>query len=171
MATVLDTLIVEVLSTEWWRKIWGIALAVTLVALLALGMAACGNGPPPTPAALPPTPTPSISAEEYRQTTIALFNELLAMVEDGVVSPVAPDLGFAAGNPRAMRWRENVEDMRRRGDGLPFNDQCWPIGETIDGLSNVCGSELSLFITDIVADDWDEYQKLLARFSQLTETP
>ena len=144
-----------------------------LIVLVAGVVAVACSGAPMSTSTLKPSPTPataSISAEEYRQTTIRLFNELLSMVEDGVVSPLVPDLGFNKGNPRANRWRQNVETLRDSGGtgagGLLFSEKCFEFSDTLG--DDVCGYELLTFVNLIVFDKWDEYQKLADKFSRLS---
>ena len=150
-----------------------VAMLGLIVLVVGVVAVAC-SGAPTSTATLRPTSTPhiaSISAEEYRQTTIRLFSELLSMVEDGVVSPLVPDLGFNKGNPRANRWRQNVETLRDSSGtwhhGLLFSEQCFEFSDTIDDF--VCGDELLTFVNLIVFDEWDEYQKLAEKFSRIAE--
>ena len=150
-----------------------VAMLGLIVLIVGVVAVAC-SGAPTSPATLRPSPTPttaSISAEEYRQTTIRLFNELLFMVEDGVVSPLGYDLGFNKGNPRANRWRQNVETLRDSSGtwhhGLSFDEQCFQFSDTIDDF--VCGDELLTFVNLIVFDKLDEYQKLAEKFSRISQ--
>ena len=142
------------------------------VALITLGLvAACGEASPT------PTPSPEprsdqlISAEEYRETSIALFQELQSMVEDGLLDPRGPDLGFSPGNPRALQWRKDVEELRDKGgtfqDGLSFEEQCVRFGDPVGDV--VCWGELIAFVTVIVGDHWEEYQEWVRRFESAAE--
>ena len=149
-------------------------MLLSVVLMLALGLVAvaCGGEPEPTPSGIRESiPTPAISAEEYRSTAISLFNEMVSMVEDGVVSPTGPDLGFNRGNPRAMQWKKNVEALRDRGgtfqDGLSFNEQCFTLSDAAGDF--VCGTELITFISLIVGDHWNEYQDLVRKFTKAAE--
>lgn len=112
-------------------------------------------------------PALSISAGEYRETTLSLFHELLSMVEDGILNPRGFDLGFSPGNPRARQWLQNVEELRDKGgtfrDGLSFGEQCFKLSEKAGDF--VCGFELISFVTIIVGEEWEEYQKLIAKFT------
>ena len=166
----------NVRALDWiWRDNPATGAKVSIGPITRDGEAMCGSGGSPRATATPrPTSTPhiaSISAEEYRQTTIRLFNELLSMVEDGVVSPLVPDLGFNKGNPRANRWRQNVETLRDSAgtgaDGLLFSERCFEFSDTLG--DDVCGDELLTFVNLIVFDKWDEYQKLAEKFSRIAE--
>ena len=164
------------------RKVpWFVGSVLIVVAAVAIVLVfGSGGDETPTPAPAAPsstsvatpraTPVP-ISAQEYKRTTIILFNELLSMVEDGVVSPLGYDLGFNKGNPRANRWRQNVETLRDSAGtgagGLLFSEQCFEFSDTLG--DDVCGYELLTFVNLIVFDKWDEYQKLAEKFSRISE--
>ena len=141
-------------------------LTIAVVALLAVALAACGDEEAIAPT--PPTSTYAITAEEYRETTFVLFDELQSMVADGNLDPRGPDLGFSPGNPRALRWSRNVEAVLDKGgtfqEGLSFEEQCFKLS---DGSGDfVCGAELISFVTAIVGDHWNEYQELVDKFTR-----
>ncbi len=155
---------------------WFVGTVVIVVATVAIALE-FGSGGDETPTLAPtapartvvPTPraTPiPISAQEYKSTTIILFNELLSMVEDGVVSPLVPDLGFAPGNPRARRWLDNVELLRFRGESLEVVDRCFRLSDAAGDV--VCGGDLISFVYIMVGDDWDWYLELADKFLELS---
>ncbi len=159
------------------RKVpWFVGTVVIVVATVAIALV-FGSGGDETPTLAPtapartvvPTPraTPiPISAQEYKSTTIILFNELLSMVEDGVVSPLVPDLGFAPGNPRARRWMDNVQLLRFRGESLEVVDRCFRLSDTAGDV--VCGGDLISFVYIMVGDDWGWYLELADKFLELS---
>ena len=142
----------------------------TVIILVAIGAASwgCGGSPEPTPTTVPTRPAPSISAEDFRKTTFALFNELKSMVADGALDPRGSDIGFSPGNPRALRWRKDVEELRDKGgtflDGLSSEEQCFRLSDAAGDF--VCGAELIGFVAIIVGDHWEEYQALAAKFEE-----
>ena len=159
------------------RKVpWFVGSVLIVVAAVAIVLVfGSGGDETPTPAPAAPSstsvPTPQatpipISSQEYERTTIILFNELLSMVEDGVVSPLVPDLGFAKGNPRARRWYDNVQELRSRGEGLEVGDRCFRLSEAVGDV--VCGGELISFVSIMVGDYWDWYLDLADMFLQLS---
>ena len=147
-------------------------VVLAFVALITLGLVAACGGASPTPTPSPePRSDPLISAEEYRATATALFQELQSMVEDGLLDPRGPDLGFSPGNPRALQWRKDVEELRDKGgtfqDGLSFEEQCFRFGDAAGDF--VCGAELIAFVTVIVGDYWEEYQEWVRKFEAAAE--
>ena len=139
------------------------------VALITLGLVVACGGASPTPTPSPePRSDPLISAEEYRATAIALFQELQSMVEDGLLDPRGPDLGFSPGNPRALQWRKDVEDLRDKGgtiqDGLSFGESCFYLSDAAGDF--VCGFELFSFVSIIIGDEWKEYQRLVSMWTE-----
>ena len=139
------------------------------IALITMGLVvACGEASPT------PTPSPEprsdqlISAEEYRETAIALFQELQSMVEDGLLDPRGPDLGFSPGNPRALQWRKDVQELRSKEgtfqDGLSWEESCWRLSDVAGDF--VCGTELISFVTVIVGDHWEEYLDWASKFER-----
>ena len=140
------------------------------VALITLGLVAACGGASPTPTPSPePRSDPLISAEEYRATAIALFQELQSMVEDGLLDPRGPDLGFSPGNPRALQWRKDVEELRDKAGimpkgGLLLGEQCFFLSDAVGDF--VCGFDLISFVTIIVFDEWEEYQDWASKFER-----
>ena len=143
---------------------------LVFVALITLGLVVACGGASPTPT---PSPEPRsdqlISAEEYRATAIALFQEIQSMVEDGLLDPRGPDLGFSPGNPRALQWRKDVEELRDKGGtipkgGLSFGESCFYLSDAAGDF--VCGFELLSFVTIIIGDEWKEYQRLVSMWEE-----
>ena len=93
------------------------------------------------------------------------------MVEDGLLDPRGPDLGFSPGNPRALQWRKDVEEHRDKGgtfqDGLSSGESCFFLSDAAGDF--VCGFELISFVTIIVGDEWEEYQRLVSMWSEAAE--
>ena len=155
---------------------WFVGSVLIVVAAVAIVLV-LGSGGDETPTLAPTAPSSTsvatpratpvpISAREYKRTTIILFNELLSMVEGGVVSPLVPDLGFSQGNPRARRWYENVQELRSRGESLEVVDRCFRLSDAVADV--VCGGELISFVSIMVGDYWDWYLELADKFLELS---
>ena len=163
-----------------------IVRAISLV-VLVLPMLVAGSYPAlavsaqasPTPVAQPratsttspisPTPTHHQvdvhdDRDEYRETTITLFKELIELRADGTIDPVLSEGQFGAENPRAQEWLQKVGQLDELGEPLAISDQCFEIPTGFSVSNVVCGFELQTIVAYIHSQNASGFDTLVGKF-------
>ena len=163
-----------------------IVRAISLV-VLVLPMLVAGSYPAlavsaqasPTPVAQPratsttspisPTPTHHQvdvhdDRDEYRETTITLFKELIELRADGTIDPVLSEGQFGAENPRAQEWLQKVGQLDELGEPLARSDLCFEIPTGFSVSNVVCGFELQTIVAYIHSQNASGFDTLVGKF-------
>ena len=102
--------------------------------------------------------------DEYRETTITLFKELIELRADGTIDPVLSEGQFGAENPRAQEWLQKVGQLDELGEPLAISDQCFEIPTGFSVSDAVCGFELQTLVSYIQSQNLSGFDALVGRF-------
>ena len=119
----------------------------------------------------PITPTPTHhqvdvhdDRDEYRETTITLFKELIELRADGTIDPVLSEGQFGAENPRAQEWLQKVGQLDELGEPLAISDLCFEIPTGFSVSNVVCGFELQTIVAYIHSQNASGFDTLVGKF-------
>ncbi len=102
--------------------------------------------------------------DEYRETTITLFKELIELRADGTIDPVLSEGQFGAENPRAQEWLQKVGQLDELGEPLAIFDQCFEIPTGFSVSDVVCGFELQTIVAYIHSQNASGFDTLVGKF-------
>ncbi len=102
--------------------------------------------------------------DEYRETTITLFKELIELRADGTIDPVLSEGQFGAENPRAQEWLQKVGQLDELGELLAISDLCFEIPTGFSVSNVVCGFELQTIVAYIHSQNASGFDTLVGKF-------